>query len=278
MEMEQLEAVGEVLRLEHFRGRQQLGRAQAELGVFAGALGPFAGAPAQQARADADERLDAELPGERDDLAQLLELLDDHDDLLVQLGAEQRHANETGVLVAVADDQAAELALQGQAGEQLRLAAHLQAEIERLARVQDLFHHLAQLVDLDREDAAILALVIELGDRVAERQVDGLHPMAQDVLESNQQRKLQPAPLGLLDHIRQVHRRAGVAQRLGHDVPGFVDVKVFRPPAMNVVQITSGLDVPGLAAHRSSCSFPSLQNDAHYRTLPVEFNTRIQNN
>ena len=184
----------------------------------------------------------------RDDLAQLLELLDDHDHLLVQLGAEQRHANEAGVLVTVADDQAAELALQRQAGEQLRLAADLQAEIERLAGIQDFLHHLAQLVHLDREDAAILALVIELGDRVAEGQVDRLHPVAQDVLESNQQRELQPAPLRLLDHIRQVHRRAGIAQRLGHDVPRFVDVEVFGAPAMNVVQIARGLDVPRLAA------------------------------
>src|ERR1017187_1294893 len=33
--------------------------------------------------------------------------------------------------------------------------------------------------------------------------------MAQDGLKSNQQRKLQPAPLRLFDNIRQVHRRAG---------------------------------------------------------------------
>src|ERR1035438_9460397 len=184
--------------------------------------------------------------GQRDDLAQLLELLDDHDHLLVQFGAEQRHANETSVLVAVADNQAALLVLHGEAGEQLRLAADLQAELVRLARIQNLFHHLTQLVYFDREYAAILALVIELGDGIAERQVDRLHPVAQDVLESNQQRKLQPASLGFFDHIGQVHRRAGIAQRLGDDMPGLVDVKVLRAPTMNVVQVASGLDVPGL--------------------------------
>ena len=168
--------------------------------------------------------------------------------------------------------------LQRQAREQLGLAADLQAEIKRLARVEDLLHHLAQLVHLDGEHAAVLALVIELGDGVAERQVDGLHAVAQDVLESDQQRELQPARLGLLDDIGQVHRRAGIAQGLGHNVPGLVDVKVFRAPAMNVVQVASRLDVPGLRCHRSSCSFPSLQNDAHYRTLPREFNTRVENN
>ena len=89
---------------------------------------------AQEPDADADEGFDAELPGERDDLPQFFELLDHHDHLLVQLGAEQRHANEAGVLVTVADDQAAELVLHGQPGEQLRLAADFQAELERLAR------------------------------------------------------------------------------------------------------------------------------------------------
>ena len=122
-----------------------------------------------------------------------LELLDHQDDLLAQLDAHQRHADETGVLVAVANDQAAELVLQGQAGEQLRLAAHLQAEIVRLARVQDFLHHLAQLVDLDGKDAAILVLIIELGDGAAEGLVDGLDPVAQNVLKTNQHRKFQPA-------------------------------------------------------------------------------------
>ncbi len=172
MEMQQLEAVGEAFCFEHFRGGQQLGGAQTELGVFTGALRPFAGAPAQEARADADEGFQAELPGQRDDLAQLFELFDDHDHLLVQFGPEQRHANETGVLVTVADNQAALLVLHGQAGEQLRLAADFQAELEGLARIQNLLHHLAQLVYFDREDAAVFALVIELGNGIAERQVN----------------------------------------------------------------------------------------------------------
>ncbi len=85
--------------------------------------------------------------------------------------------------------------------------------------------------------------------------------MAQDVLESNQQRKLQPAPLRLFDNIRQVHRRAGIAQRHGHDVPGLVNVKVFSAPTTNVVQITSRLDVPGLVAISRVARFH------HFRTM-----------
>ena len=195
---------------------------------------------------------------------------------LPSLVPSKRHADEAGVLVAVADDQAAELALQRQAGKQLRFAADLQPEVKRLAGVEDFLHHLAQLVHFDREDAAVFALIIELGDGVAESQVDGLDAVPQDVLKPDQHRKLQPARFGFFDHVGQVHRRAGVPQRLGDDVPGFIDVEVLRAPTMNVIQIPSGLDIPRLV--------PSVEllislasNRAHHRTARREFNRRVKN-
>ena len=115
MEMQQFETVGKIFCLEQFRSGQQLRGAQAELGVLAGAFGPFAGAAAQQPRAHADQRLDAELFGDADDLAQLLELLHHHDHFLIQLGAQQRHADEAPIFVTIANDQTAHLALQRQA-------------------------------------------------------------------------------------------------------------------------------------------------------------------
>ena len=61
VEMQQLEAMAEIFRLQHFRRLQNFRRAQAEFCVFAAAFGPAAGALAQQPGADADERFDAEL-------------------------------------------------------------------------------------------------------------------------------------------------------------------------------------------------------------------------
>ena len=112
-------------------------------------------------------------------------------DRLAQLDAHQGHADELGVLVAVADNQAPALVLQRQPGEQFRLAPHFQAKIERPARVQDFLHHFAQLVDLDGKDAAIDVLIIEFRNGGGEGLVDGLHPVAENVLKPNQQRKLQ---------------------------------------------------------------------------------------
>ncbi len=172
---------------------------------------------------------------ESDDLAKLLEFFNHHDDLLAELGAQQRHPDETGILVAVADDEAPELALQGQPRKELRLAADLQPKIIGPPGIQDLLHDLPELVDLDREDPAIIGVVIELGYGAAKGQVDRLDPVSKDVLKTNEHREFQPARLGLLDHIGQVHRRAGVPQRLGNRPSRFADVKVLGAPAMNVV-------------------------------------------
>src|SRR5260221_12588473 len=112
--MEQFETLGQPLGFEHFRRHQQLGGAETELGVFAAALGPSATAFAQETRRKTDDRLDPKLFRDGDDLPQFLQLFDDHDHSLPELYAEQRDANKIRILITVADNQAAELALQRQ--------------------------------------------------------------------------------------------------------------------------------------------------------------------
>ena len=244
VEMDQLETMPKVLRLQQFRRRENLRRAQSELRVLAAALRPFARALAQQPRADADEWFNTELFGHGNDLPQLLEFLHDHDDLLAELGAEQCHLDELSVLVAVADDEAAHLVLERESCEEFRLAADFEAEIKLLPSIQDFFHHFTKLVYLDREHAAILALIIELRDRAAERAIDGLHAMTKNVLEADEQRKFQPAPARFLDHIGDLHRSARVLERRGDDFARVVDVEIFRSPAMDVVEVARCVGVP----------------------------------
>src|SRR6266699_1014549 len=146
VEMQQFETVPQILGPEQFHGGQDLSGAQAELGIFSAALGPAARAFAQEPRANADHRFDPQLFREVDNLAKFLEFLHHHDDFFAQLGAQQRDANEAGIFVAVANDQAAQLALQRQAREQFGLAADLQSEVERLAGIQDFFDDFPELV------------------------------------------------------------------------------------------------------------------------------------
>ena len=58
-----------------------------------------------------------------------------------------------------------------------------------LSRIEDFFNDFAELIHLDRENAAILALVIELGDGITEREIDGLDAVSKNVLEADEQRK-----------------------------------------------------------------------------------------
>ena len=245
VEMKQAEAMLHFFRAQNLRRRHQLGRVQPELGVFPATVGPFARPFARQPHADSEHRLHAHLTRDRDDVPQLLQLLDHHHHFLAQLDAHQRHADEQSIFVAVADNQAARLVLKRQAGEQLGLAPNLQAELVRLARVQDFLHHFAQLVDLDGKDAAVMVLIIELRDGRGEGLVDGLDTVAQNILEPEQHRKLQPATLGLLNHVGQIHHRPILPQRHGHDVSGIIDVEVLRSPTIDVVQSARRLDIPG---------------------------------
>ena len=223
------------------------------------------------------QRLHAKLFRHRNDLPQLLQLLNDHDDLFAELDAEQRHLDEVAVLVAVAYNQVADFILQRQPGEQFRLAADFQPEIIRLARVENFLHHFAELVHLHRKHAAIPALVAGLGDGTAERLIDGLDAMPQNILEADQQRKFQPARLGLLDYVRDVHRRARVLQRLGDDVAGVVDVKILRAPALDVVKRRAPLRCPTAARwRRLNCSFQCFRR-AHYKNSARESNKRNEN-
>ena len=100
--------------------------------------------------------------------------------------------------------------MQRESGEQFRLAADFEAEVERLARVENFFHDFAKLVHLDRKHAAINSLIIEFRDRISERLVNGLDAMTQNILKPDQHRKFQPARLRFLNDIRDVNVRAGV--------------------------------------------------------------------
>ena len=95
VEMQQLEAVRQILRFQQLRRRHQFDRAQPELGVFPAAFRPFPGAFAEQPGTDADVRFDPELAGDLDDLLQFLEFLDHHDHIAAQLFSHEGHPDET---------------------------------------------------------------------------------------------------------------------------------------------------------------------------------------
>src|SRR5262249_35861907 len=152
---------------------------QAELGAVAGAGTPATRAACRQLHADAQDRPHLQLLGVADDGLQLGELLDDGYDVFADLAGEHPHLNELVILEAVADDRRLPIG-QGEDGEQLWFGAGLQAELELLAEVEDLLDDLALLIDLDRINAAVGALVLELADGSLKGLLDLAEAVAED--------------------------------------------------------------------------------------------------
>ena len=244
MEMHELEAVGESGGVEHVAGLDEVGGGEAELGILAAAGGPLAGALREQADAEADEGLDFHRLRNTEDVCQLFEFFHDEDDCFAELAAEEGVLNEARVLVAVADDKALGVRVHGESGEKLGLAAGLDAEVPGLAGVEDFFHDFAELVHLDGKHATVWRAVAGLGDRRGEGGVDRLHAVAQEVVETHDERKCQLAASRLGDDIHEIDRLA-VALGINADMTGLVDAEVVTAPAVDIVEFAGFSDVEG---------------------------------
>ena len=149
--------------------RHHLGGGEAELRAVARRLHPLARALGGEPRAHADDRADVEVARGGEDGLELAHAVHDDDDLAAELLGEQRGLDVGAVLVPVAEDERLGVVLQGERDQQLGLGAGLEPEVEGPAVLDQLLDHVALLVDLDRVDAAVGALVVVLGDRLLER-------------------------------------------------------------------------------------------------------------
>ena len=153
-------------------------------------------------------------------------------------------ADVSAVFVAVANDEALEILVHRERRDQLRLRAGFEAKMKFLAGVDDLFDHLAQLVHLDREDAAVVVAETEFVDRALEGAVDGFNAMPQQILKTNHERKSEAARPRFLHDFENVDRSAALLQRPHFDVARGVDREVAGAPAIDIVGGDGRFDVP----------------------------------
>jgi hypothetical protein len=166
---------------------QQLTGGQPELGLLATGILPVAGADARQPEADAEPRLELELPRQLDDAVELRELLDDDVHLVAESLRDQRQLQVLVILVAVAHDKPARRRY-AEYGHQLRLAAGLHAD-PRAAVADQGVHHATLLVDLDRVNHPVAALVAGRRHRLAEGVVQAVEPVPENVGEAEEDRR-----------------------------------------------------------------------------------------
>ena len=143
---------------------------------------------------------------------------------------EHRRLDELGVLEAVADDRC-RVVCERDDSQELGLGAGLEAEVVRLAELVDLFDDLTLLIDLDRIDAAVAALVLMLCDGAAEGGVNVAEPMLEDVGEANQHRKADASELKAVDQFLQVDRSRRFLRRMHLHVTGVVHRDIAIAPA-----------------------------------------------
>ncbi len=235
--MEQLERVDFVPQLELADRFDHLRRRQAELREVTAGLLPATRAARRQTRANAERRLDLDALADAVDLIELRGLLDDEDDGLAHLRREQRGLDVLLVLVAVADDDGLVVLVDRHDGEELGFAARLEAVVERPAELDDLLDDRAVLVDLDRIDAAVLALVLVLAHRVVERAAEQLDASAQDVAEPQEDRELDAACGELVDQLLHVDLAVAFTAWLDDQVALVVHGKVAASPPRDVVRV-----------------------------------------
>ena len=130
-------------------------------------------------------------------------LFDHGDDVAADLEPQHRGFNELGVLEAVADDRRVVVG-QRHDRQQFGLRARFQAEPVRPAEIEDLLDDLPLLVDLDRIDAAVSALVLVLRDGPLEGGVNLAEAVAKDVGEPDKHRQADAAQLKPIDQLLEV--------------------------------------------------------------------------
>src|SRR5690606_7359073 len=244
--LQDVELAGGLEAVEHAR---ELRRVQTELAPLAGGLRPAAGAGRRQLDAYARRRLDV---GPLRDLEQCLDLarlLDDDQDLVPELLADQREAEVLLVLVAVADDEVVGPLGHREHRLQLRLAADLEADAVTLAERDDLLEHVTLLVHLDRVDRRVASRVLEFVDRGLELLRERLDARSQDIGEAKEQRKAYALRLQIHGQLEQVEAARRILGRVHGDVPPVIDVEIADAPAVYVVELARVLDRP---AHLSS--------------------------
>ena len=104
-------------------------------------------------------------------------------------------------------------------------------------KFSDFLDDLPLLVDLDRIDAAVAALILVLRDGALKRGVNLAEAVFQDVGEAEQDRRAQAAKLEPIDQALEVDAARRILGRMDQQVAVLVDREVALPPAGDVVEL-----------------------------------------
>ena len=243
VKVEQLEAVLHAPRLQLFEAAHDLGHRETELRPEPAGRLPASAAAGGQLDAHADLRPNADLLRGFEDEPQLGVFLDHRDDVAADLQGEHRRLDELGVLESVADDRRVVVG-ERHDSQQLRLRPRFEAEPVGTAEIEHLFDDLTLLIDLDRINAAVPAVILVLRDGGLEGGVNLTQPVPEDVGEANQHRQADASKLQPIHQLLEVDGVRGVFRRVDLKVTRGVHRKVSVTPARHLVELTGVLYAP----------------------------------
>src|SRR6266496_1606911 len=210
MEMKEFEALRQPGLFQQLTRGNQIGGVQTEFGVLAAARRPLTGAFAIQSSTNTNVGFDADLFRCANDLLQLFQFFRDDNHSLAKFSAKQRDANESGIFIAIADDQTLRVFLHGKRSNQLRFAACFEPKVKLLARIDNFLDDFAQLIDFYGKNAAILIEITEFSDRTLKCAINRFNAVPEQILKSNQQWKTEVSGARLIDYCQKIDGTAAI--------------------------------------------------------------------
>ena len=138
--------------------------------------------------------------------------------------------------------------------QQLRFRAHLETEPEISTDSLHLTHQMTVLIDLDRVDAGVAALIGRLLDGGSERVREIPHPLLEEVWKSDRHRGFYPA-FGKTDNdVVEINHLFRVAPRHDGEVPYVGYGEKALAPVVNTVQLSGSRNRPAVGS-RSGIPF-----------------------
>src|SRR4030095_4725196 len=161
-----------------------------------------------------------------------------------ELATKQRDTDECRVFIAIANDETFSVLMHRKRGDQFRLASCFETKVKLLTGIDNFFDYFAQLIDLDRKNAAIFIFIAKLRYRVSECAVNRFDTVAEQILKSDDERETQTAIACFIYDFQDVDAATVLLQGLRDDVPGCVDSKISSAPTVDIIGRDRCINVP----------------------------------
>src|SRR5262249_9537918 len=180
-------------------------------------------------------------------------------DVLSKQLPDQHQPHHGPVFVPVADQKRAIVLEMRKRRHQLSFGSAFESEAKRPAGFQNLLNHFVKLIHFDRIDADVRILVLRFFDCPSKGVVQFADAGPQEILKTDEQRKLNSLLLQILRNTENVDPDRISQNWPDRKMPLLVDVEIGLAPQLNPIQVFGVLNRPDfffsryVSGHRQNC-------------------------